>query len=94
MEGKAIIMVNQLVPKPQDFNPFPNKHWFLRVCSTSPLKTLWEKGEIARNEQFLLIPQCFLPFSRTFFHFHQIQNCCLQTLSVWTTAKYCQLGKG
>ena len=24
------------------------------------MKTLWEKGEIARNEQFLLFPQCFL----------------------------------
>ena len=24
------------------------------------LKTLWEKGVIARNEQFLLFPQCFL----------------------------------
>ena len=22
-------------------------------------KTLWEKGEIARDEQFLLFPQCF-----------------------------------
>ena len=25
------------------YNPFPNKPWFLRVCSTSLLKTLWEK---------------------------------------------------
>ena len=24
-------------------NPFPNKPWFLRVCSKSLLKTLWEK---------------------------------------------------
>ena len=30
------------------------------------------KGEIARNEQFLLFPQCFLPVWITFFHFHQI----------------------
>ena len=44
-----------------DFNHFPNKPWFLRVYSVSLLKTLWEKGEIARNEQFLLFPQCFLP---------------------------------
>ena len=28
------------------------------------------KGEIARNEQFLLFPQCFLPIWRTFYHFH------------------------
>ena len=25
------------------FNPFPNKPWFLRLCSTCLLKTLWEK---------------------------------------------------
>ena len=30
------------------------------------------KGEIAHNEQFLLFPQCFLPFWRFFCHFHQI----------------------
>ena len=30
------------------------------------------KGEIARNEQFLLFPQCFLPVWITFFHFRQI----------------------
>ena len=24
-------------------NPFPNKPWFSRVCSSSLLKTLWEK---------------------------------------------------
>ena len=37
------------------------------------------KGEIARYEQFLLFPQCFLHIQRTFCHFHQIWNCCLQT---------------
>ena len=49
-------------------NPFPNKPWFLRVCATSLSKTVG-KGEIARNEQFLLFPlfstrlDNFLPFS-------------------------------
>ena len=52
-------------------NTFPNKPWFLRVCSTSLLKNTEGKGEIARNEQFLLFPQCFLPIWRTFCHFHQ-----------------------
>ena len=28
------------------FNPFPNKPWFLRVCSTSLLTTLWEKEKL------------------------------------------------
>ena len=52
-------------------NPFPNKPWFLLVCSTS-LENTVGKGEIARYEQFLLCPQCFLPVCRTFCHFHQI----------------------
>ena len=37
--------------------PFPSKPWFLCVCSTS-LFTVG-KGDIARNKQFLLFPQCF-----------------------------------
>ena len=46
------------------------------------------KGEIARNEQFLLFPQCFLPILRPFSHFYQILNCCLQTLLVWKSLKF------
>ena len=34
-------------------NPFPNKPWFLHVCTKSVLKT-GGKGEIARSKQFLL----------------------------------------
>ena len=45
------------------------------------------KGEISCNKQFLLFPQCFLSFWRSFCHFHQIQNCCVQTLSVWKSLK-------
>ena len=46
------------------------------------------KGEIARNEQFLLFPQCFLPVWRTLCHFYQIWNCRLQTLLVWKSLKF------
>ena len=45
------------------------------------------KGEIARNEQFLLFQQCFLLVWITFFNFHQIWNWRLQTLSVWKSQK-------
>ena len=41
-------------------NPFPNKPWFIPVCSTSLLKTLWEKEKLPRNEQFLLFPHSVL----------------------------------
>ena len=53
-------------------NSFPNKPWFLRVCSKSLTKTLKGKGEIAHNEQFLLFPQCVLLIQKTFCSFHQI----------------------
>ena len=46
------------------------------------------KGKIALNEQFLFFPQCFLPIWRTFCHFHQIQNCRLQTLFVCKSLKF------
>ena len=45
------------------------------------------RKEIARNEQFLLFSQCFLPFRRIFCHVHQILKC-LQTLSVWKSLKF------
>ena len=34
--------------------PFPNKPWFLHVCSWSFFENTLEKGEIAPNEQLLL----------------------------------------
>ena len=34
------------------------------------LKNTVGKGEIAHEEQFLLFPQCFLPFWKTFYHLH------------------------
>ena len=46
------------------------------------------KGKIARNEQFLLFQQCFLTIWRTFCHFHKIQNCHLQTPSVWNSLEF------
>ena len=69
------------------FDRFPDKLWFSRVCTTKLLKTL-RKGENAGNEQFLLFPQCFLSFCKTFHYFHQIQNCHLQTLLVWNSLKF------
>ena len=41
-------------------NPFPNKAWFLRVCSTSLLKTLWEKEKLLVTSNF--------SFSRSVFY--------------------------
>ena len=47
-------------------NPFPNSPWFLHVCSTSLLKTVWGKREIDCNEQFFLSPTAIFPFPTMF----------------------------
>ena len=44
------------------FNPFPNKPWFLRVCSTSLLKTLWEKEKLLVTSNFSFSHNVFYPF--------------------------------
>ena len=51
------------------------------------------KGEIARSEQFLLFPQCFLPVWRTLFHFIKVEINRLQTLSVWKGLNFVVWGR-
>ena len=46
----------------KDFNPFPNKPWFLRVYSTSLLKTLWEKEKLLVTSNFSFSHSVFNPF--------------------------------
>ena len=43
-------------------NPFLNKPWFLRVCSRSPLKTLWEKEKLLITSNFSISHSDFYPF--------------------------------
>ena len=40
---------------------------------------------VPRNFSF---PPSFPPISKTFWHFHQIKNCCLQALWVWKHLKF------
>ena len=44
------------------FNPFRNKPWFLCVCSTSLLKTLWEKEKLLVTSNFSFSHSVFYPF--------------------------------
>ena len=46
-------------------NPYPNKPRFLRVCSGSLLKTLWEKKK-------LLVTSNFSFFQSIFYHFGKL----------------------
>ena len=53
-------------------NPFPNKPWFLRVYSTSLLKTLWEKEKLLVASNFSFSHSVLCPFeelSAVFFKF-------------------------
>ena len=43
-------------------NPLPNKPWFLRVCSTLVLKTLWEKEKLLVTSNFSISLSVFYPF--------------------------------
>ena len=63
-------------------NPFPNKPcWFLRVCCTSLLKTLWEKEKLPEASESV----CTSPYANnlrreasesvcTSHHFHHIHR--------------------
>ena len=68
--------------------PFPKQALVFTCLQYKSFENTAEKGEIAGNEQFLLFPQCFLPFSKTFSCFHQISNGRLQTPSVWKSLKF------
>ena len=52
--------------------PIPTEHHLLMPLENKPFETTVGKGEIVRNEQFLLLPQCFLPVWIAFCHFRQI----------------------
>ena len=45
-QGQPALTIHLIV------NPFPNKRWFLRVCSTSVLKTQWEKEKLLVMSNF------------------------------------------
>ena len=75
------------------FNFFPNNPWFLRVCCTSLFENTVGKGEIAPDKQFLLFPQCFILFWRTFRHFSSKSKLSSADSFSLEKSKICCLGK-
>ena len=62
------------------FNPFPNKPWFLRVCSTSIFKTRWEKKKLLEGkllktlwEKEKMLVTSIFSFSRNDFYSSQLK---------------------
>ena len=74
-------------------NPFPNKPWFLRVCSTSLLKTLWEKEKLLVTNNFSFSHSVFYTFgklSAIFINFEIVVYKFFQFGRVWNLS----FGKG
>ena len=57
MFNNLLIMVHGLSP----LNSFPNKPWFLQVCTTSRLKTLLEKEKLLVTSNFSFSNSVFYP---------------------------------
>ena len=82
-EKKKLLITSNFFLFPQCFYPLEDVSAF-----SSNLKLLCANSfnlDHFGNEQFFVFPQCFLPVWRTFCLFHQIWNCQLPTLSIWTS---------
>ena len=75
-------------------NPLPKQALVFTYLQYKSFENTVGKGEIARNEQFLLFPQCFLPVWRTCSHFHEILKLLSATSFSLEESKICRLGKG
>ena len=71
-----------------DINPFPNEPWFLRICSTSLLKTVWGKEKLLVMSNFSFSLSVFYPFGYISVISITNENRRLQTLSVWKCLKF------
>ena len=54
------------------YQPFTKQALVFTCLQYKPSENTVGKGEIARNEQFLLFPHCFLPVWRSSCHFYKI----------------------
>ena len=68
---------------------FTTQSRFLKIQGKEPLEKVVGKGENAGNQHFLLFPQCFLSYWQQI----SIFLFTFKLLSVWTSPKFCHLGK-
>ena len=85
--------VDILCTKCITLDPFPNKPWFLRVRSTSFLKTLWEKEKLLVTNNFSFSNTVFYQFGKlsAIFIDSDVESANSFNLEV---SKICRLGKG
>ena len=68
-------------------NPFLNKPLFLRVCCSSPLKTLWEEKKFLVTSNFSFSHSIFYLFQELSAIFNKLVNVVCK-LSVWKSPKF------
>ena len=75
-------------------NPFPNKPWFLRVCSTSLLKRLLEKEKLLVTSNFSFSHSVFSTVLENFLSFSSNLKWLSANSFNLEESKICCLGKG
>ena len=73
----------------ESINPLQDKKpWFLHVCITSLLKTLWEKEKLFLMCNFSFSHSVFYAYGELSATFTKFLNCHLQTLLVWKSLNF------
>ena len=75
------------------FNPFLNKPWFVRVCSISLLKRLWEKEKLLVTDNFYFFHSVFYPSGELPTNFIEFEMVVCKLFEL-EESKICRLGKG
>ena len=78
----------------QTLNPFPNNPWFVRVWSTSLLKTLWEKEKLLVTSNFSFSHCVFNLFGELSAIFIEFEIVVCKPFLRLEESKICRLGKG
>ena len=73
------------------FNPLPNKTW-LRVCSTSLMKTLWEKEKLLVTSNISFSHSVFYPHGELSLFSSKSELSSANSLDL-EESKFCRLGK-
>ena len=88
-----VVKSHDCVGKGLKVNLFPNKPWFLLVCITSLLKTLWEKEKLLVNVNFSPFPTVFSTLFKAFQPFSSDLKLSSANCFRLEESKICRLGK-
>ena len=78
----------------KSFHPFPNKPCISRVCSTSLLKTLWEKDKLLMRSSFFPFLTVFSTLLESFLPFSPNLNLSSANSTSLEQSKHLSFGKG